>query len=93
MAYNYTVCNRDQLYLLAPSMKHWLAEDHFVWFLLDAIEQMDLSAFHAAHRPDGKGREGHILNCELFAVGSGRRSRLPRRAFKRVAIKALLENA
>ena len=60
MAYNYTTCNRNQQYLLPPSMKEWLGEDHFVWFLLDAIAQMDLSAFHAAHRRDGRARKRTI---------------------------------
>ena len=64
MAYNYTVCNRDQLYLRAPSMKDWLREDHFMWFLLDAIEQMYLSVFYAAHRRDGKGQKAR--HPEMF---------------------------
>ena len=59
MAYNYTECNRDQLYLLRPSMKEWLAEDHFAWFLLDAMGQTDLSAFHELYRSDGKGQKAH----------------------------------
>ena len=78
MAYNYTVCNRDQLYLLPPSMKDWLTEDHFVWFLVDAIGQMDLSAFHAAHRPDGKGQKAHhpaiMLSALLYGYCHGERS-------------------
>jgi len=78
MAYNYTVCNRDQLYLLPPSMKDWLAEDHFVWFLLDAIEQMDRSAFHAAYRQDGRGQKAHnpaiMLGVLLYGYCQGERS-------------------
>ena len=78
MAYNYTVCNRDQLYLLPPSMKDWLAEDHFVWFLLDALGQIDLSAFHAAHRRDGKGQKAHnpaiMLGVLLYGYCHGERS-------------------
>ena len=78
MAYNYTTCNRGQLYLLAPSMKDWLDEDHFVWFLLDAIEHMDLSAFHAAHHRDGEGQKAHhpeiILAVTLYGYCHGERS-------------------
>ena len=77
MAYNYTTCNRDQQYLLPPSMKDWLGEDHFAWFLLDAIEQMDLSAFHAAHRRDGKGQKAHhpeiMLAVMLYGYCHGER--------------------
>ena len=78
MAYNYTVCDRDQLYLLPASMKDWLGEGHFVWFLLDAIEQMDLSAFHAAHRRDGRGQKAHnpemMLAVTLYGYCHGERS-------------------
>lgn len=78
MAYNYTECNRDQLYLLPPSMKDWLPEDHFAWFLIDVISQMDLSAFHAAHRSDGKGQKAHnpaiMLGVLLYGYCRGERS-------------------
>jgi len=78
MAHNYTECNRDQLYLLPPSMKDWLGEEHFAWFLLDAMEQMDLSAFHAAYRSDGKGQQAHhpeiVLAVLLYGYCHGERS-------------------
>ena len=78
MACNYTTCNRDQQYLLPPSMKDWLGKDHFAWFLLDAMEQMDLSGFHAAHRRDGKGQKAHhpeiMLSVMLHGYCHGERS-------------------
>ena len=78
MAYNYTECNRDQLYLMPPNMKEWLPEDHLAWFLIDAVGQMDLSAFHAAHRTDGKGQKAHhpemMLSVLLYAYCQGERS-------------------
>ena len=78
MAYNYTTCNREQQYLLPPSMKEWLGDDHFVWFLLDAVEQMDLRAFHAAYRPDGTGQKAHhpemMLAVMLYGYCHGERS-------------------
>jgi transposase len=78
MGYNYTECNRSQLYLLPPSMQEWLAEDHFAWFLLDAIGQMDLSAFHEPYRSDGKGQKAHhpeiLLAVTLYGYCHGERS-------------------
>jgi hypothetical protein len=65
------------LYLLPPSMKDWLGEEHFAWFLLDAMEQMDLSAFHAAYRSDGKGQPAHhpeiLLAVLLYGYCHGER--------------------
>ena len=78
MAYNYTDCDRDQLFLLPPSIREWLPEGHFVWFLLDAIKHMDLSPFHAAHREDGKGQKAHhpelMLSVLLYGYCHGERS-------------------
>jgi hypothetical protein len=36
---------------LAPSLRDWLGEDHVVWFVLDAVEAMDLSEFYGVYRP------------------------------------------
>jgi transposase len=59
-------------------MKEWLGDDHFVWFLLDAVEQMDLRAFHAAYRPDGTGQKAHppemMLAVMLYGYCHGERS-------------------
>ena len=58
-------------------MKDWLGEDHFGWFLLDAIEQMDLSAFHQSDRRDGKGQKAHhpeiVLAVMLYGCCRGER--------------------
>lgn len=47
MAQNFIACDREQELLLPPSLREWLPEGHFAWFVLDAVEKMDLSAFYA----------------------------------------------
>ena len=59
IAQNFLACDRDQALLLPPDLREWLPEDHFAWFLLAAVEQMDLSQFYAAYRLDGHGRPAH----------------------------------
>jgi len=49
VAYNLFAPERDQLYLLPPPMADWLPEDDLAWFVLDAVEEMDLQAFYAAY--------------------------------------------
>jgi hypothetical protein len=49
MAQNFLGCDREQELLLPPSMRDWLAEDHFGWFVLDAVERLDLEAFYASY--------------------------------------------
>ena len=48
MPQNFLACDRDQELLLPPNLRDWLPEDHFAWFVLDAVEAMDLQAFYAA---------------------------------------------
>ena len=40
-------CDREQAFLLPPSLGEWLPEDHFARFVIAAVEAMDLSAFYA----------------------------------------------
>lgn len=45
----------DQLLLMPPSLSEWLPQDHLAWFVLDAVDEIDLSEFYAGHRADGWG--------------------------------------
>jgi transposase len=78
MAQNFLACDRDQVLLLAPSLRDWLPEDHFAWFVLDAVAAMDLSAFYAAYRHDGHGRAAFdpamMVALLLYAYAKGQRS-------------------
>jgi len=56
MAYNFKECNRDQVYLLPPTLQEWLSPKDLVWLVLDAVAEMDLSAFYQKYRQDGKGQ-------------------------------------
>jgi transposase len=56
MAYNFKECNRDQVYLLPPTLQEWLSPKDLVWLVLDAVAEIDLSAFYQKYRQDGKGQ-------------------------------------
>lgn len=58
MAKSYRPVDRDQGFLLPPDMRQWLPADHLVWFVLDMIEQLDISAFEAHRRVGGAGTVG-----------------------------------
>ena len=53
MAQNFIECDRDQVLLMPPSLREWLPEGHLAWFVLDAVEEMDLSGFYGVYRLDG----------------------------------------
>src|SRR3954453_20606568 len=56
MAQRFIACDREQSFLMPPDVREWLPEDHFAWFLLDAVESMELNAFYAVYRADGRSR-------------------------------------
>src|SRR3954464_3317487 len=56
MPQNFVACDHDQEWLLPPSLREWLPEDHLAWLVLEAVGELDLSAFYVAYRADGHGR-------------------------------------
>ena len=56
MGYNFHSFDRDQMYLMPPSVSDWLAKDHLAWFVIDAVSQIDLGSFYESYRSDGVGR-------------------------------------
>jgi len=59
MPRNFLSCDRDQELLLPPSLRDWLPADHFAWFLLDSVRELELSAFYDSYRADGLGRAAY----------------------------------
>lgn len=78
MAQNFLPCNRDQEFLLPPSPREWLPEDHLAWFVIEAVETFDLQPFYADYRQDGHGRPAHdpqmMVALLLYAYATGTRS-------------------
>ena len=58
MSQNFLACDRDRVLLMAPSLRDWLPEDRFAWFVLDAVAAMDLSAL--CRLPAGRSRAGGV---------------------------------
>ena len=92
------VGDRDQLYLLPVSIAEWLPEDHLAWFVLDAVEEMDLDAFYADYRADGWGGAAHhpkmMVALLLYAYSIGVRSsrRIERACQVDVAFRVICAN-
>jgi transposase len=78
MAQNFIESGREQGFLLPPDVREWLPADHLAWFVIDAVAQMDLSAFYSAYRADGHGRAAYepsmMVMLVLYAHATGRRS-------------------
>ncbi len=59
MPANFIACDREQSFLLPPSLLEWVPEDHLVWTILGAVDELDLSAIYRVYRADGHGRPGY----------------------------------
>jgi transposase len=83
---------------MPPCLREWLPEDHFAWFLLTAVEAMDLSVFYAAYRADGHGRAAHdpamMVALLLYAYSRGQRSSrvIERECMEDVAYRVIAAN-
>jgi transposase len=77
MAYGYKSGDRQQGFLLPPSMDEWLDEDHLAYFVIDTVKLIDTTAFHKIH-PEGPGRPAYepemMLGLLLYAYATGVRS-------------------
>ena len=84
--------------LLPPDLRDWLPEDHLAWFVIEAIEELDLEPFYAAYRADGHGRAAHepkmMLTLLAYAYAVGERSSrgIERRCREDVAFRVICAN-
>jgi transposase len=98
MGYNLRMGDRDQVYLLPPSITEWLAEDHLAFFVLEVVDELDLSAFYGAYRADGRGGATYdpaLMVAILFyayAVGERSSRRIERRVHEDVAFRVVAAN-
>jgi transposase len=98
MACNFLACDRDQAFLLPPDVRDWLPADHLAWFVLDVVDQLDLTGFYASYRADGHGRAAYqprmLLGVLLYAYAIGVRSsrQIERRCREDLAFRVLAGN-
>lgn len=78
MAKGFRRTDRDQQFLLPPDVRDWLPPDHLVWFVIDVLDQLDVSAFESRARLGGAGRAPYeprmLLGVLLYGYALGQRS-------------------
>jgi transposase len=95
---NFLPCDREQELLLPPSLSEWLADDHFAWFVLDAVAALDLGAFYGSYRRDGWGAAAHdpqmmvALLVYAYAIGERSSRAIERRCREDVAFRVITAN-
>ena len=88
----------DQTTLLPPSPREWLAEDHQVYFLLDLVDELDLSEILIpAQAKDPRGEKGFdprmmtMLLLYAYCVGTVSR-KIERACYEDLAFRVLTGN-
>ena len=93
---NFRQVDRETGYLLPPSVDDWLPERHLARFVVEVIEQLDLSTFVKAYR--GSGSAAHhpsvLLGLLIYGYASGVYSsrKLERATYASVAFRFIAAN-
>jgi len=88
----------DQGLLLPTSLSEWLPEDHLAYFINDAVEAMDLDAFHGRYEGDGRRRQPFdprmMVKVLIYGYASGVFSsrKIARKLREDVAFRVLCAN-
>ncbi len=93
---NFRQVDRETSYLLPPSVDEWLPDRHLARFVVDVLEQLDLSAFVKAYR--GSGSAAHhpsvLLGLLIYGYATGVHSsrKLERASYDSVAFRFIAAN-
>ena len=66
---NFRPVDRETGFLLPPSVEEWLPERHLARFVVEVIEQLDLSAFVKAYRGSGSASYHPSMLLGLLVYG------------------------
>ncbi len=72
MSGKFKAINRDTAYLLPPSLQDWLPEKHLARFVVDIVEQLDLSQLKKQYSGGGKQPYHPALLLALLFYGYAR---------------------
>ena len=65
----------DEMFLLPPDPREWLAEDHLAYFVSDTVATLDLQAFYAPYEGDGRRKQPYeptmMLKILIYGYATG----------------------
>jgi transposase len=88
--------DRDTQFLFPPSVQEWLPKDHLARFVVDAVEQIDLSALEQSYA--GRGTDAHhpaLLAALLlygYATGTFSSRALERASYDSITFRYITAN-
>lgn len=91
-------CERKQMLLLPPSLLDWLPEGHLAHFIMDVVEQLDLSEIYASYAGSGRGQPPYdpaMMTALLFyayCTGVPSSRQIEKRTYEDVAFRVIAAN-
>lgn len=95
MEKRYREYQADQLLLMPPSLRDWLAEDHLAYFVSDVVDQLDLSEITAVYEEESRGQPPYhpVMMTKLlvygYCVGVPSSRKIERKTHEDVAFRVL----
>jgi transposase len=95
MAKTYRPYCPDQMFLLPPSLRDWLPENHLVYFVSDVVDQLDLSKIESVYEKDDRGqppfhpRMMTKILVYAYCVGVFSSRRIQKRLIEDIAFRVL----
>jgi transposase len=84
--------------LLPPSLLDWLPEGHLAHFIMDVVEQLDLTSIYASYGGDGRGQppyDPRMMVCLLiyaYCTGVPSSRQIEKRTHEDVAFRVIAAN-
>ncbi len=93
---NFRLIDRDTAFLLAPSVDEWLPERHLARFVVETVEQLDVSSMSRAYRGSGSAayHPSMLLGLLVYGYATGVFSsrKIERATYDSVAIRFIAAN-
>jgi transposase len=95
MAKTYRPYCPDQMFLLPPSLRDWLPENHLVYFVSDVVDQLDLSKIESVYEKDERGQPPYHprmmtkILVYAYCVGIFSSRRIQKRLIEDIAFRIL----
>jgi transposase len=92
----FVLVDRDTQFLFPPSVQEWLPEDHLARFVVDVVEQLDLSEIEQSYA--GRGSDAHhpamlvALLLYGYATGTFSSRALERASYDSIAFRYITAN-
>ena len=89
-------CDRDTAFLLPPSVDEWLPEEHLARFVVDIVDQLDLSGLTRQYRGAGSAAYHPSMLVALllygYATGTYSSRRIEQASYESLAFRYIAAN-